>query len=771
MKLLNYPIFLIALSLPLAALAADPETTETAEPTDELLAGHSSHGEAFNEGPRQGAYLMGATGNVHFPITTTSAEVQVFFDQGIGQLHGFWYLEAERTFRHIAALEPECAMAYWGMAMANTNNRDRAKAFTEDAVERKESVSPREKLWIESLEHFYLDEEKDAKKRSRRLIRDLETIVYDYPDDIEAKAFLAVTIYQNNRHHPIGSHQAVNSLIQQVFDVNPMHPAHHYRIHLWDREKAERAVSSAARCGQSAPGIAHMWHMPGHIFSRLNRYADAAWQQEASARVDHAHMIRDRVLPDQIHNFAHNNEWLIRNLNYLGRVHDAIDLAKNMIELPRHPEYNLPSRRGRSSSYGRMRLMETLVRYELWDDLKDLANSVYLEPTEVDSDQIQRQNALGLAAYHQNDLEALKNAKEPLEKLLEKKRLDRLDAADKAEAKAKDDKKQSREVAEAMAQAMLRHSGSIENLRAKLAELDLYVALLEDRPESAKELLEKTRGIPRERLAHIHLRLGDTEKAVEIIEKAKESSTNQVQVLATAIEIFHQAGKLEAATQAFKELQGIAGFVDLDIPIFQRLTDLAPDLGIPSQWQRPYQTPADVGNRPTLDSLGPFRWQPWTAPDFKLATAKGEERTLQDFEGKPLLLVFYLGYGCAHCVEQLNLLDPRVDEFAEQDISLAAISTEALPELQASLAKSELLGELSFPLLANAELDVFKAFRAHDDFENTPLHGTFLIDADGNVRWQDVSYEPFTDIDFILKESKRLLAQPKPVQLATIPQP
>ena len=45
-----------------------------------------------------------------------------------------------------------------------------------------------------------------------------------------------------------------------------------------------------------------MWHMPGHILSRLKRYHDAAWQQEASARVDHAHMMRDRVMPDRIHN-------------------------------------------------------------------------------------------------------------------------------------------------------------------------------------------------------------------------------------------------------------------------------------------------------------------------------------------------------------------------------------------------------------------------------------------------------------------------------------
>ncbi|MFP6873908.1 MAG: hypothetical protein VCA55_10420, partial [Verrucomicrobiales bacterium] len=81
--------------------------------------GHSHAGAAFDEGPRQGAVKIEGTGKVHFPITVAWPDGQQFFDQGIGQLHGFWYYEAERTFRGIAAEDPDCAMAYWGMAMAN----------------------------------------------------------------------------------------------------------------------------------------------------------------------------------------------------------------------------------------------------------------------------------------------------------------------------------------------------------------------------------------------------------------------------------------------------------------------------------------------------------------------------------------------------------------------------------------------------------------------------------------------------------------------------
>src|SRR6185295_19217881 len=71
-----------------------------------LPPGHSTHGEAFNDGPRQKAYLMGDTGNVHFAVTTTVPMAQIYFNQGVGQLHGFWYFEAERSFREVALLDP-----------------------------------------------------------------------------------------------------------------------------------------------------------------------------------------------------------------------------------------------------------------------------------------------------------------------------------------------------------------------------------------------------------------------------------------------------------------------------------------------------------------------------------------------------------------------------------------------------------------------------------------------------------------------------------------
>ena len=348
--------------------------------SDDPEPGHSLHGEAFDEGPRQMAHLMQGVGDVEFRITTTKADAQLFFNQGIGQLHGFWYYEAERSFRQVAMLDPDCAMAYWGLAMANVNNEKRAKAFLVKASERKSRAAVREQMWIGTLEKFYKDDQRDKKQRALDYISDLESIVQDFPQDIEAKAFLVWKIWDAKGQVGMTSRQAVNALLDQIFAANPNHPAHHYRIHLWDDSKPALALGAASQCGQAAPGIAHMWHMPGHIFSKLRRFDDAVWQQSAATRTDHAYMIADLVLPDQIHNYAHNEEWLVRNLNELGRAADAEGLAESLIRIPRHPTWNTLEKGNSSASYGRTRLIETYLKWQQWQELIKGAQGPLLAP-------------------------------------------------------------------------------------------------------------------------------------------------------------------------------------------------------------------------------------------------------------------------------------------------------------------------------------------------------------------------------------------------------
>lgn len=762
---------LVGITLHTDCRAESPVTESQDKPQAGVLAGHSMHGDAFNEGPRQRAYLMRGTGNVHFAITTKVPEAHEFFNQGVGQLHGFWYYEAERSFRQVAALDPDCAMAYWGMARANINNRKRSKEFIKKAVERKGYASPREQKWIDSWNN-YMDDKGDDKSRRTQLVKALEAIIFEFPDDVEAKAFLAMHIWENAGSLPISSHQAVQSLIDAVYAMNPVHPAHHYQIHLWDNEKAERAVTSAARCGQTAPAIAHMWHMSGHTFSKLQRYADAVWQQEASARVDHAYMMRDRVLPDQIHNYAHNNQWLVEDLEYIGRAHDAIALAKNLIELPRHPKYNTFNvkedgtsyDRNRGSSFeGRRRLLETLTRYELWNELIALADTIYLEPTDIESEQVKRLRLLGVSHFERGNVEKGQAQITELESRIAKLREERHAAADKAETKAKSEKKSDADVNKAMADAMASVNGRIKPMETALAELRGCVALAAGDKVKAEEQFTLAGDIPKDRLARQWLAAGDKEKAEKLASEMGGANSKQVCLAANFIDILYRCGKEDEAKEQFKKLRELAAAVDLDMPVMQRLAPLAKALELPADWRVPHVIAPDVGDRPNLDSLGPFRWQPSPAPKWELPDSAGKTVSLADYRGKPVIIIFFLGVGCAHCVEQLNVFDPMVDEFRSAGISIVAVSSDSVEGLKTTFEKTKLVEKV--PLVSDHEMKTFRAYRAFDEFENAPLHGTFLIDADGLVRWQDISFEPFRDVRFLLGESKRLLAQPKPQPL------
>ena len=95
----------------------------------QVLAGHSYHGEAFNEGPRQSAVLIPGMADIKFPTSTKSKLAQKFVVQGISQLHGFWYLEAERSFRQASKEDPKLAIAYWGCLLyTSPSPRDRQKS-------------------------------------------------------------------------------------------------------------------------------------------------------------------------------------------------------------------------------------------------------------------------------------------------------------------------------------------------------------------------------------------------------------------------------------------------------------------------------------------------------------------------------------------------------------------------------------------------------------------------------------------------------------------
>ena len=746
---------------PLVGQEAEGEKKEGEEATP---AGHSFHGEAFNEGPRQQAVLMDGMPQIEFPTSTKIPQAQQFFIQGLGQIHGFWYFEAERSFRQAAAIDTEFAMAYWGMAMANSNNEKRSKGFIAEAVSRKESVTDRERRYIDALANYIKAGSGDKKSRGANYVKALEQLIYEYPEDFEARALLALELWSNRSNgNAISSHLAVDALLQQVFQHNPMHPCHHYRIHLWDYQRPKTALTSANKCGQTSPGIAHMWHMPGHIYSRLKRYDDACWQQEASARVDHAHMMQYGVLPDQIHNFAHNNEWLIRNLIHVGRVRDGVDLAKNMIELPRHPRYNTLSKRG-STNYGRQRLFTVLSMYELWDELVMLSNTPYLEPTEDENEQVKRLRHLGFALAQlgrSDDAEAIVGQ---LDDRFVGLKESREKAGTDAEKKAREEKKDDKAVAKAQSDARRSWDSKIRNVEQAIQFIHGSQQIVAGDAVKAHEHLKKAGSADRMLLAQIQFRAGEESEAIQAVEKHVKAHPSEVHPLAHQVELLWMAEKKQLADKAFKELIALSGPIDMQSPLFRRLDPIARELGHDLPWCVENTPRDDIGDRPDLDSLGPFRWQPSAAPEWKLQDHRGKKISLQQYRGKPVVVIFYLGYGCLHCAEQLQAFAPRMEDFQKQGISLVAISTDDREGLKVSIENYD-DGKMPIPLASDASLDIFKAYRVHDDFENQPLHGTFLIDGNGMILWQDISYEPFMNVDFVLTESRRLIDQRASSQL------
>ena len=828
------PLFLALLFAPALPLLADP--------------GHSALGEAFNEGPRQAAVLIPGTGDVHFPIKTAKPEAQKFFTQGIGQLHGFWYYEAERSFRQVAMLDPNCAMAYWGMAMANVNNEKRAKAFIKKAEPLKAKATAREQQWITMLETFYKEDKRDKKQRALDCIKDLETLVQDDPKDIEAKAFLVWKIWQASDAAPMSSSLAVDALLDQIFAIAPNHPANHYRIHLWDSaNKPKFALQSAARCGQAAPGIAHMWHMSGHTYSKLRRFDDVAWQQEAATRVDHAYMMRDLVLPDQIHNYAHNEEWLTRTYNELGRANDAINLAESLITIPRHPSFNTLEKPSTSASYGRNRLLDTLLKWELWDRIIQESNGPLLNSVPQVSHQTARLRALGIAYYEKGDadhltktiasLEALEKTETAKAKAKEIKPAVQAAAAGKAaaatppppaggkEAKngtagtaaskasatppattanaaapaaplsnppaagaiassnaAKDAKTaaasppppkappvQASAAPKASPPSTAPATASTPNKKddkkpaadpipAALAELRALKAIL-TKDASAPKLLETAaKDLSKERLARLWLALGDKTKA----EGLTKDFSQDLASLAVKTEVLTALGKTDDAKKAFEETRKVAFAMDPDLPIARRLAKLAATTySITGEWRSTALKRDDVGIRPPLSSLGPVHWHPSPAPAWEALTLDGTPVKGATFTaGRPTILLFYLGSACNHCMKQINAFTKAASGFEKAGIQLAAITLEPMSLASRITEQMDTKKLPPFPIFCDPGLTAFKAFRAYDDFESEPLHAAVLIDSAGKLRWLDVSWQPFTDTQFLLDESIRLLKMP-----------
>jgi peroxiredoxin len=133
----------------------------------------------------------------------------------------------------------------------------------------------------------------------------------------------------------------------------------------------------------------------------------------------------------------------------------------------------------------------------------------------------------------------------------------------------------------------------------------------------------------------------------------------------------------------------------------------------------------------------------------------GKTYRLEDYRGRSLVLVFYLGGDCEHCLRQLRALGKETAAIEALGGQILAVSGDT-PERNRALLADKEDAELSLTLLSDPGREAARRYGAWDDFDGLPLHATFLIDRQGNVRWQRISAQPFMDMAFLKEELERV---------------
>ncbi len=354
------------------------------------------------------ARLQEGFGKVHMPITTRSDKAQAFFDQGLALLHAFWLYEADRSFAEAARLDPDCAMAQWGIAMVGLNDERRNEAVKR-AKALGDKVTERERLYIAAVEARYQGPKGAVQNNgflgSTEAYRQaLRRLVAAYPNDVEAKLFLALALlsgYERDGTPKPGTTEAV-ALCKAVLTLAPNHPAaHHYLIHALEAGKRpDDALSSANIYGLLVPNVGHAVHMPGHIYVHVNHWDDAARVFEESAALDRKYMREEGESSDHTAGpYSHNLHFLATVYGYQGRYRDGVRAAQELLQVAAQPG----EATSRAALEGRMAMLRLLVRFERWDDILDGKTNAW------------RHYALGLAHLGRGDLPLAHTELEALE--------------------------------------------------------------------------------------------------------------------------------------------------------------------------------------------------------------------------------------------------------------------------------------------------------------------------------------------------------------------
>ncbi|SDG20283.1 Tetratricopeptide repeat-containing protein [Dyadobacter soli] len=284
------------------------------------------------------AQFLEGIGTSTFKISTKSEQAQKYFAQGVALLHDFWDFEAYRSFKEAIRLDSSAVMPYWGLysAIGATEGPD----FDDDkklAVRKlkalRDKANEHEKLYAEAI----LLRDAPGENSRKQYQQKLEIIVHKYPEDVDAKLFLALSkmsgydVDLNPREGQIYSEY----LLRDVLKSDPDNAgAHHYWIHLMENCCPDEAIKSSERIRLLTPGAAHMVHMPGHVYYKLGQYQKAHEAFLEAVAVDSVYMKKQGIPEVDTWNYIHNINYLLSNSAENGHYKTALYYAEKLQNMP-----------------------------------------------------------------------------------------------------------------------------------------------------------------------------------------------------------------------------------------------------------------------------------------------------------------------------------------------------------------------------------------------------------------------------------------------------
>jgi tetratricopeptide (TPR) repeat protein len=289
----------------LAAAQTPTQGPATAAPTHKH---YEAAPQAAQAGPNgELAPRLQALGSHTYRVSTTNPDAQRFFDQGLKLAYAFNHAEARRAFREAARLDPSLAMAYWGQAlvlgpninaMMEPNDEPHADELVQKALAARGSASPKERALIEALDHRYSGKADKREADNQAYADAMRAVHQQFPDDpdismlyVESMMDLRPWGYWMRDGQPHAGTAEIVALTEEVMRANPKHPAAlHMYIHLLESVAPEKAEAAADALQPLMPDAGHMVHMPGHIYQRVGRYADAMKSNELAIKADESYI-------------------------------------------------------------------------------------------------------------------------------------------------------------------------------------------------------------------------------------------------------------------------------------------------------------------------------------------------------------------------------------------------------------------------------------------------------------------------------------------------